>query len=127
MAVQDLRKSDMMSHLLNSLEAGKDIGHYGRLVFTIVGRHFMGEEELVEYLKKNPGVSEADARSLVMQVHAHGYNPPKGEKIREWQKQQEFPICPTNDPDACDVYKDLQFPHEVYERIGEYYHQKTEG
>lgn len=40
MAVADLRKSDMMTHLLNALDAGQDIGHYGRLVFAMVARHF---------------------------------------------------------------------------------------
>jgi hypothetical protein len=28
----ELRKDSMMAHLLDSLKAGKDIGHYGRLV-----------------------------------------------------------------------------------------------
>ena len=36
MAVEDLRKSDMMAHLLDALDKGKDIGHYGRLVFAMV-------------------------------------------------------------------------------------------
>ena len=36
MAVEDLRKNGMMAHLLDSLDKGKDIGHYGRLVFTMV-------------------------------------------------------------------------------------------
>lgn len=29
MAVEDLRKDEMMAHLLDSLDEGKDIGHYG--------------------------------------------------------------------------------------------------
>ena len=45
MAVSELRKNDMMAHLLDSLEAGKDIGHYGRLVFAMVARHFLSEAE----------------------------------------------------------------------------------
>ncbi len=53
------------------------------------------------------------------------YNPPKPQRIREWQSQQEFPICPTDDPDACNVYKDLKFPDGVYEHIQEYYEQKV--
>jgi hypothetical protein len=28
----EMRKDSMMAHLLDSLHAGKDIGHYGRLV-----------------------------------------------------------------------------------------------
>jgi len=39
MAVEELRKNDMMAHLLDALDAGNDIGHYGRLVFAMVARH----------------------------------------------------------------------------------------
>jgi hypothetical protein len=54
MSVDDLRNNAMMAHLLDSLEAGKDIGHYGRLVFAMVGRHFLSEAELVDYLQRDP-------------------------------------------------------------------------
>ena len=33
MPVEDLRQSEMMSHLLDALDKGEDIGHYGRLTF----------------------------------------------------------------------------------------------
>ncbi len=128
MSVQDLRNDEMMAHLLDSLDEGKDIGHYGRLVFTMVARHFMDERELVKYLQKNPGVSEEEAKSMVAQVEQRDYNPPRREKILEWQQQQDFPICPNpDDPDACNVYKDLKFPDELYENIGEYREQKAEA
>ena len=125
MAVQELRKNGMMAHLLDALERGEDVGHYGRLVFAMVARHFVDEEDLVALLQKNPGVSEADARSLCRQVEGRDYNPPRRERILEWQKQQQFPICPTDDPDACNVYRDLQFPQHVYEHIQEYYEEKA--
>jgi len=33
---------------------------------------------------------------------------------------RDFPICPDpNDPDACNVYNELQFPDEVYPAIQE--------
>ncbi|PPS44803.1 hypothetical protein [Chroococcidiopsis sp. TS-821] len=125
MAVADLRKSDMMAHLLDALDAGKDIGHYGRLVFAMVARHFLSEKELIEYLQKDRDFSEEDARSLYQQVQGKDYNPPRRERVLEWQQQQDFPICPNPDnPDACNVYKDLQFPEEVYEHISEYHEQK---
>jgi hypothetical protein len=59
MTVDDLRKSDVMAHLLDALEAGKDIGHYGRLVFAMVARHFLDEEELVTLLQKDRDFDEA--------------------------------------------------------------------
>jgi hypothetical protein len=125
--IDELRANGMMAHLLDALEQGQDIGHYGRLTFAMVARHFLDEEALAEWLQKNPGVSEAQARSLVMQVQGRDYNPPKRERILQWQAEQEFPICPTNDPDACNVYRDLTFPDGVYESISEYYEQKAEG
>jgi hypothetical protein len=128
MAVEDLRNSDMMSYLLDSLEKGTDIGHYGRLVFAMVARHFMSEEELLSYLQKDGSFSEQQARALVQQVQARDYSPPKRERILEWQKEQGFPICPeADDPDGCNVYKDLKFPDFIYERINEYHVQKAES
>ena len=41
MALVDLRRNGMMSHLLDALEQGQSIGHYGRLVFAMVSRHFV--------------------------------------------------------------------------------------
>ena len=128
MAVSDLRKNGMMAHLLDALDAGKDIGHYGRLVFAMVGRHFLSESELVKWLSKDKSIDEAQARMLAAQVNSRDYNPPKREKILEFLTQQKFPICPdAEDPDACNVYKDLQFPQSVYAHINEYYQQKAQA
>jgi DNA primase large subunit len=122
----DLRGSPMMAHLLDALKTGQDIGHYGRLVFAMVARHFLDEEELVSLLAKQPDQDETKARALVLQVKAKDYSPPKRDRILAWQAQQEFPICPNpDDPDACNVYKELKFPDDVYEHIGEYYEEKV--
>ena len=94
MAVSDLKNNQMMEHLAQALEHSQDIGHYGRLVFAMVARHFLDEEELLAYLQKNPGFSEQEARALVTQVQGRDYNPPRRERILQWQAQQEFPICP---------------------------------
>src|SRR4051794_34065121 len=107
---ENLRDSPMMAHLLDALEAGTDIGHYGRLTFAMIARHFLPEEELVRLLAGQPGHGEEEARSLVLQVQGRDYNPPKRERILEWQAQQEFPICPTpDDPGSCNVYRELRF------------------
>ena len=50
MPVEDLRQSPMMAHMLDALDYGEDIGHYGRLVFAIIGRHFVSNDELLELL-----------------------------------------------------------------------------
>lgn len=124
--VDALRKSDMMAHLLDSLEAGKDIGHYGRLVFAMIARHFLSDDELTQWLQRDRDFSEEEARSLVAQVQGRDYNPPRREKILEFQAQQEFPIIPNpDDPDSGNVYRDLEFPDHVYENIQEYYEQKA--
>lgn len=126
MTVKELQKSEMMTHLLTALDAGEDIGHYGRLVFAMVARHFLEEAELVKYLQKDPNCSETEANALVRQVEGKDYNPPKRDRILEWQQQQDFPICPnSDDPDSCNVYKDLKFPDHVYEQINSYYEQKA--
>ena len=128
MAIADLRKNDMMAHLVDSLEAGKDIGQYGRLVFAMVARHFLSENELVKLLTEDRNFDEADARRLVTQVQSRDYNPPKRERILQYLEEQKFPICPNaGDPDACNVYKDLTFPEGVYAKINEYYQQKAEA
>lgn len=121
MPVEDLRQSPMMAHMLDALDNGEDIGHYGRLVFVIIGRHFVSSDELVELLTKDHDADEQEIRAMVQQVEDKGYTPPRREKILEFQSQQDFPICPhPDDPDACNVYNELQFPDEVYESIQEY-------
>jgi hypothetical protein len=124
--VEALRRNEMMAHLLDALEAGEDVGHYGRLVFTMVARHFMDEEELVRTLCRDPDFSEEQARALVLQVREHDYNPPGRQRILEWQRQQEFPIIPNpDDPNAGNVYRDLKFPGHVYEEIEEFYEERA--
>jgi hypothetical protein len=119
MAIEDLRNNAMMNHLVGALERGEDIGHYGRLVFAMVARHFLTEEELCWYLQQNPGFSDEDAIALCRQVDDRDYNPPRRERILEWQQQQSFPICP--EANECNVYRDLKFPQHVYEHIQEFY------
>ena len=59
--------------------------------------------------------------------HERDYNPPRRERILEWQAQQEFPICPTpDDPGACNVYRELRFPQHVYDHISEFYQEQVE-
>ena len=127
MPVSDLKNNVMMSHLLDALSRGEDIGHYGRLTFAMVARHFMSADEVAAHLAKDPQLGETQAKALVMQVNAKDYNPPKPEKIRQWQREQPFPICPDGDGGACNVYKDLRFPEGVYEHINEFYEQKAES
>ena len=122
----DMRPNSMMAHLLDSLDRGEDIGHYGRLVFAMVARHFGSDDEVVAELSKDRDFSEDDARALLTQVESAGYSPPKRAKILEYQAQQEFPIIPNpDDPDAGNVYKDLTFPDGVYEHIAEYREAKA--
>lgn len=123
-----LEDSPMMAHLLKALRAKKDVGHYGRLTFAMVARHFMDEAELVDLLAEQPDQDETQARAMVLQVKGRDYNPPKRERILEWQAQQEFPICPNpDDPQACNVYRELRFPEGVYEEIAEFWEEKAEA
>ena len=124
----NLRDSPMMAHLLDALEAGTDVGHYGRLTFAMIARHFLDEEELIGLLARQPGCDETAARSLVLQVQGRDYNPPRRERILEWQSQQDFPICPTpDDPNSCNVYSELRFPEGIYDNINEFYQEQAEA
>lgn len=126
MPVGELRQEPMMAHLLDALDRGQDIGHYGRLVFVMVARHFMDDEEIIEHLQKDKKFSEEQGRSLLKQVEARGYNPPKRERVLEWMERQKFPICPaTDDPGQCNVYRNLEFPKEIYDRITRFYEGQT--
>ena len=128
MSVEDMRRSPMMSHLLDALARGEDIGHYGRLTFAMIARHFLDRNELIQWLAKDRSCDEHEAKSLVQQVETHDYNPPSRQRILEWHAHQEFPICPTpDDPDACNPYRELQLPSHVFEEIEEYHEQQFDA
>jgi hypothetical protein len=125
-AEAQLRKDTMMSHLLDSLADGKDIGHYGRLVFAMVARHFLAPEEVVSWLTRDSDFSEAQARAMLTQVEGRDYNPPRRERILEWQAQQEFPILPyPEDPDCGNLYRNLRFPESIYGHIEKFHEKKA--
>jgi hypothetical protein len=118
----------MMAHLLDALERGDDIGEYGRLTFVMVARHFMADDEMVKLLIKQPDVDETDIRARILQVKERDYNPPKRERILQWMERQEFPICPNpDDPNGCNVYRDLQFPDRIYENIEDFWEERAEA
>lgn len=124
----NLRDSAMMAHLQDALENGEDIGEYGRLTFVIVARHFMSDDEMVKLLMKQPDVDETDIRARILQVKERDYNPPKRERILQWMEKQEFPICPNpEDPNGCNVYRDLQFPDNIYANIEDFWEERAEA
>lgn len=124
----ELRKDSMMAHLLDSLNEGKDIGHYGRLVLAMVARHFMPHEEVLAWMMKDKDVDEEKATLMLRQVEGRDYNPPRRDKILEYQTKQEFPILPApEDPDCGNLYRNLKFPDEIYEHIGHYQEAKMEA
>lgn len=128
MSLQELKQNHMMAHLSKALDEGQDIGHYGRLVYAIVARHFLDEDELVAQLAQDRDFSEAQARDLVRQVQEADYNPPRRQTILEYMGKQDFPILPhAEDPDEGNVYRDLEFPEHVYSSIQEYHHEKAEA
>ncbi len=121
MSVEDLKQSQMMNHMLEALANGEDIGHYGRLTFAMVGVYFANDDELVQVMTQDHDAEEREIRAMVQQVREKGYNPPNRDKILEWQQKQDFQICPNpDDPDACNVYSELDIPQAVLEDIQEY-------
>ena len=127
MPLDDLKQEPMMARLIATLDSGNSIGHYGRLVFTMVARHFIPADELASQLEKDPECDAEQARALVAQVESRGYNPPKRERILEWMRKQDFPICENpEDRGQCNVYRNLEFPKEVYDRINEFHLERAE-
>ena len=123
-----LEDSPVMARLLDALKEGTDIGHYGRLTFTMIAQYFLDDDELVALLARQPDHGEEDARRLVTQVKTRGYNPPKRERSLQWQSEQEYAICSTpDDPASCNVYAELRFPDSVYDNIGEFWEEKAEA
>ncbi len=128
MALKELRQSPTMARLLDALDDGQDVGHYGRLVFAMVARHFLKESEIVRHLARDKDFSEDEARSLYRQVVSRDYNPPRRDRILAWQADQEFKLIPNpDDPDAGNLYRELTFPDGVYDDINEYREQKAEA
>lgn len=124
--IEALRDDKMMAHLLDALDAGKDIGHYGRLTFAMIARHFLDDDEVLAELTKDQDFSEEDARQMLMQVEGRDYSPPRRERILQWQAEQEFPIIPDkHDPDCGNTYKTLRYPKETYSHIGHYQEEKS--
>ena len=74
---EELRKDSMMAHLLDSLAAGKDIGHYGRLTFAMVARHFLSNDEVLGWLTKDSDFDEEKAEAMLRQVESSGLQPSK--------------------------------------------------
>ncbi|GCE31564.1 hypothetical protein KDA_70480 [Dictyobacter alpinus] len=124
----ELRKSPMMAHLLDALQKKEDIGHYGRLTFVMIARHFLPDEQIVELLSGQPDHNATDSQALLTQVKQRNYNPPKRERILEWQSQQDFAICPDpENPDACNVYQELTFPSEIFDQINDYHEAQVKS
>ncbi|SEC15774.1 hypothetical protein [Terriglobus roseus] len=122
----ELRKDPMMATLLDALVEGNDVGHYGRLVFAMVARHFLPHDEVLAWLTKDPDFTEAQARAMLQQVEGRDYTPPKRERLIQWQAEQEFQFIDAADPDSGNLYRNLKFPNEIYEHIEHYQEAKAE-
>ena len=73
--VEDLRQSPMMGHLLDR----GDIGHYGRLIFAMIGGRFVGDDEIVKLLTKDHDADARETRAMVQKVQEKRYSPPRRE------------------------------------------------
>lgn len=123
-----LRRSPTMSYLMDAMEDGKDIGHYGRLTFAMAARFFLPEAELIDLLAGQPEQDPEKAGAMLRQVQARNYNPPRRERIMEWQRQQDFPIIPNqDDPNSGNLYQELEFPNTIYDQIEEFWEERTEA
>lgn len=126
--METLRKSPTMARLLEALEAGKDIGHYGQFTFVTVARHFLDDNQIVGLLARQPEMDQGKAQALVLHIQERGYNPPRRETILGHQAQGGFPIIANpDDPDSGNLYRELSFPDTVYEDINDYYEERADS
>jgi hypothetical protein len=89
-------------------------------------RHHLSDRELISWLTKDKDCNEEKAGNLLEQVKQRNYNPPRKERVLKWMNKQGFPICPNpENPDSCNLYRNLEFPEEVYEHIAEYRDKTT--
>jgi hypothetical protein len=111
-----------VAHWLSALEAGQDIGHFGRLAFVIVAQHFLADSEILSLLAGQPKCDQARAAKLLDRVREHGYAPPSRLRLVQWQARQRFPLLPDPaDPAAGNLYRELEFPDTVYGQIEEFW------
>ena len=52
----------MMSYLVDVLDRGEDIGHYGQLTVAMVAHYFVDNDELAQWLSKDGDTDEQQAR-----------------------------------------------------------------
>ncbi len=125
---EDMRRSQMMARLWDDLEKGVDVGHFGRLLFTMVARHYMNETQVITLLSRNIPVE--DAQAMLLLVNSRNYNPPKPNKIRKWQEKQDYKIIPpekAHDLAWGNVYKELRLPMEIYSQVQDFYKEAVRG
>ena len=116
-----LAASPTVAHWLAALDAGADLGHFGRLAFASVARHFLPDEELLALLAAQPGYDLAKAGRLLEQVLARGYLPPSRPRLLAWQARQRFPLLPIDDPAVGNLYRELPWPDDVFGRIEQFW------
>lgn len=126
--MEALLASPTMARLIDDMRAGTDIGHYGRLTFVMVGQRFLSDDEMLDLLARQPDHDEREMRALILRTRERDYNPPRRERLLEWQSRQDYPlIAHADDPSAGNLYRELQFPDDVYENIEEYYEEQVEA
>jgi hypothetical protein len=117
-----LAASPTVAHWLAALDARQDLGHFGRLAFTTVARHFLDDDDLAALLAGQPNYDIAKAHKLLAQVRQRGYSPPARPRLLEWQSRQSFPLLPNaDDPTAGNLYRELTFPDSVFGQIEQFW------
>ena len=95
----NLRDSPMMAHLLDALQAGTDIGHFGRLTFAMIARYFLPEDELVTLLanqsrtKRRPEPSCSRSKAMTI-TRPNASESSLGKPSRTFRSAQR-PMTPT--------------------------------
>lgn len=125
---ETLRQSPTMKRMLDAMEAGEDIGHFGQFTFATVARHFLQEVDTVRLLAAQPNMDERKAAALLEHVTERGYNPPQRERILVQQTHNGFQLIPDpENPDSGNLYQEITFPDTIYDDISNYYRERAES
>ena len=124
---EQMRNSPFMAKLMDDLDNGVDVGHYGRLTYAMVARYFVEPKDIADLLAGQPDQDEAKASAMVQQVVHRGYSPPRRERLMEWQAKQHYQMVDPEDPDSGNLYRDLEFPNALYDHISEYHEEQVES
>ena len=126
-SLDDLKRNPMMRRIIQTMESGQDVGHYGRFIFTVVASYFIGEKEITDLLKRQPEIEDSEeALGFYLQVASARYVMPTSARIRAWDKSEEqknFPLIIQGDRNSGNLYREIPLPQQALVSVRSYWRE----